>query len=154
MRANFFTHPALSTRAQQAFTLVEVLIALAILAIALSAAVRAASVAVDSAHESKLRTLATWIAQDRIALASALVKTSGRLPPLSNMSGGNTGSNDSQTSAGIDFGIQVNISATPNPAFRKLEVRVLRPGDSQALVTMTSYLVAPPDAANAGKAAP
>lgn len=155
MRVNFFTQVGASRRAQHAFTLVEVLIALAILAIALSAAVRAASVAVDSAHESKLRTLATWIAQDQIALASALVKTSGRLPPLSNTNDSNNrGSNDSQTSAGVDFGIQINISATPNPAFRKLEVRVLRPGDAQALVTMTSYLVSPPGAANAAKAAP
>lgn len=142
MRANFFTHPALSTRAQQAFTLVEVLIALAILAIALSAAVRAASVAVDSAHDSKLRTLATWIAQDRIALANAQVMTSARLPSVGT-------SNDSQTSAGIDFGIQTSVGDTPNPAFRKLDVRVLRPGDSQALVIMTTYLVAVPNVSNA-----
>lgn len=142
MRANFFTHATLSTRAQQAFTLVEVLIALAILAIALSAAVRAASVAVDSAHESKLRTLATWIAQDRIALANAQVMTSARLPPVG-------ASSDSQTSAGIDFGIQTSVGDTPNPAFRKLDVRVLRPGGSQALVIMTTYLVAVPNVSNA-----
>ena len=136
MRANFFSMPTNIKLNERGFTLVEVLIALAILAIALSAAVRAASVAVDSAHETKLRTLATWVAQDRIAIASALVKTSNRLPPVGE-------SSDSQNSAGIEFGIQTNVTDTPNPAFRKLDVRVLRPGDSQALVSMTSYLVLP-----------
>jgi general secretion pathway protein I len=42
---------------QAGFTLIEVLIALAILAIALTAAMRAASVATDSANETKLRTM-------------------------------------------------------------------------------------------------
>ena len=136
MRVNFFTMPANLKLDQRGFTLVEVLIALAILAIALSAAVRAASVAVDSAQETKLRTLATWVAQDRIAIASATVKTSNRLPPVGENS-------DSQNSAGIEFGVQIKVTDTPNPAFRKLDVRVLRPGDSQALVSMTSYLVLP-----------
>ena len=129
---------------QSAFTLVEVLIALAILAIALAAAVRAASVAVDSANETKLRTLATWIAQDRIAIAAALTKTSGRLPPSGE-------SASTENSAGINFDIQAKISETPNAAFRKMDVKVLRPAtgnpDRQTLVSMTSYLVLPNNAA-------
>ena len=119
---------------QRAFTLVEVLVALAILAIALAAAVRATSLAVDSANESKLRTLATWLAQDRIAISTALTNTGERLPPVGE-------SNEVRNSAGLDFNVQTKISDTPNPAFRKLDVRVLRPNDSQTLVTMTGYLV-------------
>ena len=53
------------------FTLIEVLVALVILAVALAAAARAANVATVSAEESKLRTLATWAAQNRIALLTA-----------------------------------------------------------------------------------
>jgi len=68
------------------FTLIEVLIALAILAIALTAAVRAASVATDSANETKLRTLATWIAQNRIALVS----TSAVFPAVGESTGRET----------------------------------------------------------------
>ncbi len=98
------------------FTLIEVLIALAILAIALTAAVRAASVATDSANETKLRTLATWIAQNRIALVS----TSAVFPPVGE-------SNGRETMANIEFTWKQKISNTPNSAFRKIEVQVLRP---------------------------
>lgn len=98
------------------FTLIEVLIALAILAIALTAAVRAASVATDSANETKLRTLATWIAQNRIALVS----TSAVFPPVGE-------SNGRETMANIEFAWKQKISNTPNSAFRKIEVQVLRP---------------------------
>ncbi len=98
------------------FTLIEVLIALAILAIALTAAVRAASVATDSANETKLRTLATWIAQNRIALVS----TSAVFPPVGE-------SNGRETMANIEFAWKQKISNTPNTAFRKIEVQVLRP---------------------------
>ena len=105
-----------STAKISGFTLIEVLIALAILAIALTAAVRAASVATDSANETKLRTLATWIAQNRIALVS----TSAVFPPVGE-------SNGRETMANIEFAWKQKISNTPNTAFRKIEVQVLRP---------------------------
>jgi general secretion pathway protein I len=100
------------------FTLIEVLIALAILAIALTAAMRAASVATDSANETKLRTLATWIAQNRIAEINAL--SVNNLPGVGE-------SNGRQTMANIEFEWRQKISNTPNTAFRKIEVQVLRP---------------------------
>ena len=49
------------------FTLVEVLVALTILAIALTATMRAASIATDGAIEVRERILATWVAQNRMA---------------------------------------------------------------------------------------
>lgn len=114
------------------FTLIEVLIALVILAVALAAAARAASVATVSAEESKLRTLATWAAQNRLALLTA---TRSFLP-----SGIATGKS---TLGGIDFEWQQTASDTPNPAFRKIEVRVFRPNDPQTLTNLTTYLVQP-----------
>jgi len=49
------------------FTLLEVLIALTIVAIGLGAAVRATTQVTSGAEDMKMRTLALWIAEDRLA---------------------------------------------------------------------------------------
>jgi general secretion pathway protein I len=109
------------------FTLVEVLVALAILAIALAAAMRTLHLTTDSAQETKLRLLATWVAQNQLAESTA--KREFPAPGISN------GTLDY---AGVKFAWQHNISGTPNPAFRKLEIRVTKPDD---LSQLTGYLV-------------
>jgi general secretion pathway protein I len=136
--------PALPLARQVGFTLVEVLVALAILAIALSAAVRAASVAADSAYESKLRTLATWIAQNRISELTSQVLVSNALP-------GSGDSDGRSIEAGIELAWTQKISDTPNPGFRRVEVKVLRPqppsaginDPRQSLVVLSAFLVRP-----------
>ena len=110
--------------------------ALAILAIALSAAVRASSVAVDSAYDSKLRTLATWIAQNRINELQTQVAVSKIFPGAAESEG-------KSMQGGVELAWTQNIAETPNPAFRKFEIKVLRPASTQTLVTMTAYLVLP-----------
>lgn len=117
---------------QRGFTLVEVLIALVILAIALAAAARAANIATVGAEESKLRTLATWVAQNRVALLTA----TRSFPPSGTVSG-------KSAIGGIDFAWQQTVSDTPNAAFRKLELRVFRPNDPQTLTSLTAYMVRP-----------
>ena len=49
------------------FTLIEILVAVAILAVALAATTRAASIATDGTLETRHRLLATWAAQNRVA---------------------------------------------------------------------------------------
>ena len=115
------------------FTLIEVLVALTILGIALAAASRAASVATDSAREARLRTIATWVAQNRIAELTAM-----RIFPSTGTTNGRA------QMAGIDFEWQQLTSETPNTAFRKIELNILRPGDTQSLTTMNAYLTRPP----------
>lgn len=118
-------------RCRTGFTLIEVLVALAILAIALAAASRAAGMAVDSASETKLRAYATWVAQNHI---NTLVATRG-FPGVGRANG-------KKEMGGIAFDLEQVVSETPNAAFRKLEVRVLRPGEAnQHLVALTAYLV-------------
>ena len=115
------------------FTLIEVLVALTILAIALAAASRAARVATDSAQETRLRTLATWVAQNRIAELTA----TNAFPGVGNVNG-------NSAMAGAEFNWQQTTSTTPNAAFRRVELTVLQPGDTRYLVKLNAYLVRPP----------
>ena len=119
-------------QSMRGFTLIEVIIALVILAIALAAAARAANVATVSAEESKLRTLATWVGQNQVALLTAT-----RSFPVSGTASGKS------TLGGIAFDWQQTTSDTPNAAFRKIEIRVFRPNDPQTLTNLTAYLVQP-----------
>jgi general secretion pathway protein I len=119
-------------RYQRAFTLIEVLIALAILAIALAAVTRAARIATDTAQETKLRTLATWVAQNRLAEITAASAT--QFPGVSETAG-------STTMANVEFAWRQKISATPNRAFRKVEVAVLRPNTPDVLANMNTFIV-------------
>jgi type II secretion system protein I len=57
----------MSALGPRGFTLIEVLVALAILAVALAAAVRSTGVAADSTRQLKERLVATWVAQNRLA---------------------------------------------------------------------------------------
>ena len=100
-------------RASAAFTLVEVLVALAILAIALAAGFRSVAQSAESATALKTRTLALWVAENRLALAQ--IETPP--PPAGERTG-------RENQAGASFLWREVVSSTPNPAFRKLEITV------------------------------
>lgn len=102
---------------QQGFTLLEVLVALAILAVTLAAVTRAAILMTDSASEVKQRTLATWVAQNQLAEHTAR----GEWPET----GIKTGTAEQ---AGIHFDWEERVSSTPNSAFRRMEIRVYAAG--------------------------
>ena len=104
------------TRRARGFTLVEILVALAIIAVALAAGMRALAQATDSAGALKQRTLALWVAQNRVAAASL----ESPWPAPGQRDG-------SAVEAGVSFTFRETISATPNPAFRKIDVTVAAP---------------------------
>lgn len=107
--------------------MLEVLVALAILAVALAAAVQATGTATDSAGELKLRLLANWVAQNRLAEYTAM-----RAFP-------STGENEGTAEqAGIRFRWEERVSQTPNPAFRKIEIRVAF--NDRVLADLIGYL--------------
>src|SRR5450631_1896763 len=93
------------------FTLVEVLVALAILAVALAAGFRSVAQSADGATALKARTLALWVAQNQ--LAAAQVQTPA--PGVGERSG-------RETQAGADFAWRAVISGTPNPVFRRTAI--------------------------------
>ena len=103
-------------RRRAGFTLVEILVALAIIAIALTAGMRALAQATDTASALKARTLALWVAQNRLAAAQIATPW----PALGTYAG-------DATQAGARFVWQANVATTPNPAFRKFEITVAEP---------------------------
>jgi general secretion pathway protein I len=131
------------SRFSHGFTLIEVLIALAILAIALAATMRATGLATNTAADVKMRTYATWVAQNRIAELTAT-----RAFP-------SAGTNNGQaTMAGVNFEWKQEANDTPNPNFRKVDVTVSLPGESSYLVKMTGYLTRAPNTTNVGGTPP
>jgi general secretion pathway protein I len=101
---------------RRGFTLVEVLVALAILAVALAAGFRSVAQSSDSATALKARTLALWVAQNR--LAAAQLERPG--PAVGERNG-------TEAQAGAAFSWRETVSGTPNPAFRKIEISVADP---------------------------
>ena len=95
------------------FTLVEVLVALAIASIALIAALKATESMIQSSQEIKIRTLAQWSAENRL---SQLRITSEYPPP---------GQRDFECpQAEVKLQCTENVFATPNQSFRRVEITV------------------------------
>ena len=115
------------------FTLIEILIALARLAIALAAAGRAIGGAIDSARTLKEHTLAQWVAQNR--LNEDLVKRAW--PQVGSQNG-------VASQAGAEFTWREDTATTENTKFRKVTISVFAKGDeSHALAQLTGYLTDP-----------
>jgi len=113
------------------FTLLETMVALAILAIALAAVMRATGASTNNAETMRMRVLADWVAQNRLAQHIARCDF---LPPGIQ--------NGEETQAGIRLIWKEDISVTPNPAFRRIEVSVYAPEDPEyALRHLTGFLV-------------
>jgi general secretion pathway protein I len=121
----------MTRRSTSGFTLLEVLVALAILAVTLGAVGRAASSSVQHADAVRERVLADWVAQNRLALHAAR----GDWLPVGVQNG-------TEEQAGRQFTWHEEIFATPNPALRRIVVNVYSPNDAQySLRKMTAYLV-------------
>lgn len=118
------------TRRCRGFTLIEILVAVAILAVALAATMRAASLATDGALESRQRLLATWAAQNRVAELRAR-----RTFP----SPASTRFHTEQ--GGLALVVDETVTDTPNPAIRRIDLAVAeaRP-DGRVLGRLTAYV--------------
>jgi general secretion pathway protein I len=114
------------------FTLLETLVALAILAIALAAVLRATGAATNHAGDMRIRLLADWVAQNRLALHAAR----GDWIQVGTANG-------EETEAGVRLLWKEEIINTPNPSFRRIEISVSDPTEStdHVLRKLSGYLV-------------
>jgi general secretion pathway protein I len=111
------------------FTLVEILIALAVLAIALTAAGHSLGTAVDTTLSLRERILARWVAEDRLAE----IELKGIWPSLDTTEG------DAVMGGRKLHWIQ-ETGATPLARMRRVEVSVLVPGGKVALARLTGFV--------------
>jgi general secretion pathway protein I len=115
------------------FTLIEVLVALVVFAVGVLATLRAMGVAVGGADEQRVRLMAGWVAENRLAE----MRATDRFPP--------TGNNEGEvTMGGRQFFWREEVKATPNPLFRRVDVSVFVERDgSHALSRLSGFAVKP-----------
>jgi general secretion pathway protein I len=95
---------------------------------------RALAQATDGATLLKQRTLALWVAQNRLAAAQVAVPW----PALGAREG-------EALQAGARFVWREDVTGTPNPSFRKVEITVADPAvPDYALARIAGYVGAPP----------
>lgn len=114
------------------FTLLECLVALAIIAIALAATLRSAGHASDSALQLREHTLASWVAYNRLAE----LRATEAWPNL----GRNEGYAEQ---AQRRFLWREQIQATPNPLFRRVDIEVFDGNGRISRATATGFVVRP-----------
>ena len=106
-------------RAAGGFTLVEVLVALAIVAIALLAGTRAASTLTSNAQRQTDIVLAHLCAENELVKA----RLSRQMPSVGD-------STQACEQAGRSFEVAIRVRPTPNPVFRRVDAQVLSEGSS------------------------
>lgn len=98
------------------FTLVEVLVAMTIVAVSLLAALRVAAQSTSHVDELRARLFAGWVAADRLAEHHAR----GDWLAVGVLTG-------TQRQGNVELGWREEVSTTPNPAFRRVDVYVFAP---------------------------
>jgi len=118
-----------SRRDARGFTLVEILVALAVLAIALTAAAHALGAATDTTVALRERMLARWVAEDKLTE----LELRREWPALDTKEG------DAEM-GGRKFHWIQETGVTPLERMRRVEVSVLLPGAKVPLAHLTGFL--------------
>ena len=104
---------------QRGFTLIEVLVALAIVAIALMAGLQATSALTRNAQRQSDVLLAHLCAENELVK----VRLSKQMPSVGD-------STQTCEQAGRSFEVAIRVRPTPNPVFRRVDAQVLSEGSS------------------------
>ena len=113
------------------FTLIEVLVALAIVALALGAGIRASGALTQQAQRQQDQWLAELCAENEMTR----LRLSAQWPPV--------GDSESACAQGPhSLRVRLSVQTTPNPSFRRVEVRVDDPGrtDLPLLLSVSTVL--------------
>ncbi len=111
------------------FTMIEVLIALTIIAVALAASIRAVGNMAISTSELHQRLLASWSADN----ALAQLRLTHAWPALGEQSFDCSQGN-------LQLTCTQQVKATPNPVFRRVEISVAIPGHPGKLAQMVAVV--------------
>lgn len=115
------------------FTLVEVLVALSVLAIALAAAVQAATVTAESASDLRERTFAHWIADNQLTeMQAGGAWSTGR-------------STDERAFAGREWPLTIVVEETQFEHVRRVRVSVAAPDDKEQVITTVQGVLRNPE---------
>ena len=114
------------------FTLIEVLVALAALAVALAAAIGLVGQSINTHAALRDRALALWVAQDRLR-EHQLVRDWPGLTQRSGMS----------TQGGREWHWREQVLATPVAQIRRIEIDVGDPEGKETLAHLTGFLREP-----------
>lgn len=123
---------------QRAFTLLEVMVALAVLAVAAAGLIGAVSQNVRQSGALEERTVALWLAQNQLTE----MQVTRQFPKV----GRNT---ERAEMAGRDWTLQVETTETSHPGLRRVEIGVAPATDDfreerNTIVTLTAFLGQPP----------
>jgi len=120
-------------RIQNGFTLVEVLVALAVLTIALSAVMRGLSQSIDTSASLRDRTIALWVAQNRLTTHQIQ-----RDFPAMDTTEGKT------EMAGREWQWREQVTAAPGePDMRQIHIEVRAATGEQTLARLVGFLAKP-----------
>ncbi len=119
-------------QSQSGLTLLEVMIALAVISLALTAATVAVGQVISSANSMRDRTYANWIAQNQLAE----FRLAPELPEVGN-------NNGEVVYAGVDWAWEANVSETGVENLLRIDVSVGFPGEDGFVWTVTGFVGEP-----------
>ena len=119
-------------KSARGFTLLEILVAVAILAIALAAILSGMARYADNASYIRQKTIALWVAHNRLSE----IKTEANWP--------STGTSDGTVEmAGQNWKWVTNVQTTPDDYLRRIDVTVQHEGSDATLASLSGFIGKP-----------